>query len=43
MSDLPSTPLSPCPECAKLRTGLEEALQQIARLQVEVRELRCAA
>src|SRR3954452_6935938 len=40
MSDLPSTPLSPCPECGKLRTALDQALQQIAQLQAEVRELR---
>src|SRR5579875_3082077 len=30
-----------CPECAKLRADLDEALQQIARLQAEVHELRC--
>jgi transposase len=40
MSDLPSTPLSPCPECDKLRTALDEARQQIAQLHAEVRELR---
>jgi transposase len=40
MSDLASTPLSPCPECGPLRTALDEALQQIAQLQAEVRDLR---
>jgi transposase len=40
MSDLPSTPLAFCPECGNLRTALEQAQQQIAWLQAEVRELR---
>ena len=40
MSDLPSTPLASCPECGTLRTALEQARQQIAQLQAEVRELR---
>ncbi len=40
MSDHLSTPLSPCLECGKLRTALDEARQQIAQLQAEVRQLR---
>jgi transposase len=41
MSDPPATPGTACPECGKLRAALEEALQQIARLQAELHELRC--
>src|SRR5438067_2405534 len=40
MSDLPSTPLTSCPECRTLRTALDEAHQQIAQLQAELHELR---
>lgn len=30
-----------CPECAKLRAALDQALEQIARLKAELHELRC--
>ena len=41
MSDPSATPGTACPECAKLRAALDEALEQIARLQAELHELRC--
>ena len=41
MSDRGAIPGTVCPECVKLRAALEEALQQIARLQAELHELRC--
>ena len=40
MSDLLSLPPAPCPECGILRAALEQARQQIAQLQAEIRELR---
>ena len=40
MSDLLSLPPAPCPECGNLRAALEQARQQIAQLQAEIRELR---
>ena len=41
MSQVPDTPGIACPECGKLRAALDQAQQQIARLQAEVHELRC--
>lgn len=40
MSDLVPPPDSGCPECARLRVLLEAALQRIAALEGEVRDLR---
>lgn len=47
MNDLFPSPVTPCPECGKLRVALEEALLQsnearlqIAQLHAEIRELR---
>ncbi len=47
MGEVISIPVTPCPECGTLRAALEEALgqlqeahQQIAQLQAELRELR---
>ena len=41
MSDPPATPVTACPQCGELRAALEQAQQQIARLQAELHELRC--
>ena len=41
MSTPPATPGMSCPECGQLRAALEQAQQQIARLQAELHELRC--
>ena len=41
MSTAIDTPEMACPECGKLRTALDQAQQQIGRLQAEVHELRC--
>jgi transposase len=41
MSDLPPIPGTACPECEELRAALKAAQEQIARLQVELHELRC--
>jgi transposase len=40
MSDVASPPVASCPECVHLRTLLEAALQRIAELEAEVRDLR---
>src|SRR5512132_1225832 len=40
MSDVASPPMASCPECVHLRTLLEAALQRIAELEAEVRDLR---
>jgi transposase len=40
MSDSASSPVVVCPECVKLRALLEAALQRIAELEAEVRDLR---
>jgi hypothetical protein len=40
MSDVASPPVASCPECVHLRTLLEAALQRIAALEAEVRDLR---
>jgi transposase len=40
MSAGASSPVASCPECVKLRALLEAALQRIAELEVEVRDLR---
>jgi transposase len=40
MSDVASPSVASCPECVHLRTLLEAALQRIAELEAEVRDLR---
>src|SRR5512135_313768 len=40
MSDVASPPGASCPECVHWRTLLEAALQRIAELEAEVRDLR---
>ena len=41
MSQVLAPPEYSCPECGKLRVALEQAQQEIARLQAELHELRC--
>src|SRR5450432_1543252 len=41
MSEVSATPGISCPECVKHRAALDQAQEQIARLQAELHELRC--
>ena len=41
MSEAPATPVTPCPECLRLRAAVDQARKQIAELQAKLHELRC--